>query len=304
MPPTAEAGQASSSRITLCPYCLRPLADVPEVSNEHLVPFALGGLETVPACKVCNETIGHGLEGRLLGPTSWLTVVAQAAGFTRGWTNVTLAGGQQAVEHFGSRQGMVLEPKVEIVEQNADRLTLGLTIPPHIGQQFVDYIISQQSGRVEKIEHNTPPPQWATANLSVNVDDLASLSAKVALCTGAMRWGDAFLLSDLGDWCRRGVSDPAVLHEFGPPAMPGIDAINNLLQTVVAHYTTTNGSTPWRSPVPSMTILTPVDAGKATVIVLALFGVPLVTFGCNFAKPGLIQPAIHFHPFRDPATTR
>jgi len=277
---------------------------MPAVSQEHLVPFALGGSETVPACKTCNNTIGHGVEGRLLGPTSWLTVPAQAAGFTKGWTSVTLEGGQRALEHFGNREGIVLEPRVEVVEQTADRLTLGLTVPPHIGQQFVDHVIGQQTGHVEAVEHKQPPPQWATANLSVNTDDLAALSAKVALCTGALIWGDQFILSDLGDWCRRGVADPQVLHEFSPPAMTELDAINALLRSVLSHYTATNGATPWQSPVPSLTILTPVDGGKATMIALVLFGVVLVVLDCNYPKPGPISPTIHFHPFRDPAATR
>jgi hypothetical protein len=250
---------------------------VAEVTREHVIPFALGGSETVPACRPCNSTIGHNLEARLLGPTSWLTVIAQAAGFTPGWVDVTYEGGQRAIEHFGSRQGKLLEPRVEVVEETDERLTLGLTVPSHFGRGYLDHIIREQTGPVERIERGPAPPQWATVNLSVSVDDLASLAAKAALCTGALRWGDTFLVSELGDWLRRGVEDPSVLGEVGSPAVPTTEGVNSVLNSVLEHFVATNGAAPWQSPVPSMMILMPVDHGKATVIAFVLFGVVLTS---------------------------
>jgi hypothetical protein len=285
---------------TICPYCKHDLATVVEVTREHVVPSALGGSETVPACRACNSTIGHTLEARLLGPTSWLTVIAQAAGFTPGWVNVTYEGGQRAREHFGSREGRLHEPRVEVIEETDKRLTLGLTIPTHFGPGYIDHVIREQTGRVERIDRGPAPPQWATVDLSVNVDDLASLAAKSALCTGALRWGDSFLVSDLGEWLRRGIDDPSVLAVVGPPAMPTTEGINAVLNSTLSHYVATNGATPWQSPAPSMTILTPVDYGRATVITFVLFGVVLTSFGNNFAKPGRVESVIHFHPFRTP----
>jgi hypothetical protein len=93
---------------TICPYCRRSLSSV-EVTKEHVVPSALGGSETIPACRECNSTIGETLEGPLLGSASWVTVIAQAAGYTPGWVNVTYESGQRAREHFGGREGWVLE---------------------------------------------------------------------------------------------------------------------------------------------------------------------------------------------------
>jgi hypothetical protein len=299
-PRTGTNKDGEGTTQTICPYCQQSLATVTQVTQEHVIPSALGGSETVPACRSCNSAIGHTLEARLLGPTSWLTVIAQAAGFTPGWVNVTYEGGQRAREHFGSREGRLLEPDVEVVEETNERLTLGLTIPSHIGPGYVDHIIRQQAGRVEQVEHRPAPPKWATVNLSVNVDDLASLAAKAALCAGALHWGDAFLASELGDWLRRGIDDPSVLAEVGPPALPPTDAVNAVLSSVLAHYVATNGATPWRSPLPSMTILTPVDHGRATVVVLALFGTVLTSFGNNLPKPGRVETVIHFHPFRSP----
>jgi hypothetical protein len=226
-------------------------------------------------------------------------VISQAAGFTPGWINVTNQNGQRAIEHFGGRQGRLLEPHVAVVEETAERLTLGLTVPPHIGSGYVDQVIRQQKGQVERMQRGAAPLQWATANLTVNVDDLASLTAKVALGTGAMRWGDVFLLSDLGEWLRHGIENAAALALLGPPAGPATDGVSSVLNSVLAHYVATK-ATAWRSPVPSMTILTPVDHGAATVVTLVLFGVVMSSFGNNFPKPGATSPIVHFHPARAP----
>lgn len=286
---------------TICPYCRRSLSSV-EVTREHVVPSALGGSETIPACRECNSTIGETLEGRLLGPTSWVTLIAQAAGFTPGWVNVTYATGQRAREHFGDRQGRVSDPHVEVLEDTPERIRLGLIVPPHIGDGYLQHVIRQQPGTVESIERGPAPPQWATANLSMNVDDLASLAAKVALCSGARRWGDDFLLSDLGDWLRRGVFDASALAMVAPPTGPAPDVLKSFLDPILANYVASGGATPWRSPVPSMTIFTPIDHGAATAIVFVLFGLPLCTIGNNLPFPRPARTIIDFHPSRPPDT--
>ncbi len=272
------------------------------MTKEHIVPSALGGSETIPACRKCNSTFGETLEGRLLGPMSWVTLIAQAAGYTPGWVNVTYETGQRAIEHFGSRQGRVLDPQVEVIEDSAERIRLGLILPPHVGDGFVDHVIRQQRGTVESIERGPAPQQLATANLSTDVDDLASLTAKVALCSGAQRWGDDFLVSDLGEWLRAGVSDAQVLGAVGPPAGPSPDSLKSFLASILDHFTTSGGAQPWRSAIPSMTILTPIDHGAATVIAFVLLGLPLCTIGNNLSFPGPPRTIVIFHPNRDPET--
>jgi hypothetical protein len=286
---------------TICPYCRRSLSSV-DVTREHIVPSALGGSETIPACRECNSTLGNGLEGRLLGPTSWVTLIAQAAGYTPGWVNVTYETGQRATEHFGNRQGRVLDPHIEVLEDTPQRVRLGLIVPPHIGEPYVEHVIRQQKGTVESIERGSAPERLATANLSTNVDDLASLTAKVALCAGAQRWGDDFLVSDLGDWLRRGVLDAGALAVVGPPAGPSPDTLKSFLGPILANYVTSGGAQPWRSPVPSMTIFTPVDHGAATAIAFVLLGLPLCTIANNLPFPGPARTIITFHPGRAPET--
>jgi hypothetical protein len=92
---------------TLYPHCLTDLAtlDEGERSRDHILPRALGGSETVPACKHCNEVLGHDQEAKALSPTSWLTLLAQATCYTDGFVNVTFEDGARAEEHFGGRQG-------------------------------------------------------------------------------------------------------------------------------------------------------------------------------------------------------
>lgn len=50
---------------TTCPYCARPHADGGGPTREHIFVESLGGKATIAACRDCNSTIGHDVEGRL-----------------------------------------------------------------------------------------------------------------------------------------------------------------------------------------------------------------------------------------------
>ena len=52
--------RAGGSMQTICPYCCQNLDSV-EVTREHVIPSALGGSETIPACRTCNSNIGQTL---------------------------------------------------------------------------------------------------------------------------------------------------------------------------------------------------------------------------------------------------
>lgn len=282
-----------------CPYCLRELSPA-DVTREHVVPSALGGAETVPACGECNTRIGSNLEARLLGRASWLTVISQAAGYTPGWVDVTYETGQRGREHFGDRQGMLLDPHIVVVEDTPESLRLALTMPSHFGDGYLQHVIDQQSGVVEHVERGPAPPLRATADLSVSVDDLAVLTAKVALCSGINRWGRAFLFSDLAGWLRRGIEDPRAIASASPPAGPSTDAVRSMLESVLARLSEASPSGPWTPPAPSMTVFTPLDNGNATAITFVWFGLLLCTIAGNESMLRPAKPTIIFHPKRTP----
>lgn len=53
---------------TLCPYTLRSLVDLPRVSDEHIIPRALGGSDqfVLRADQEANSQFGEGIDSRLI----------------------------------------------------------------------------------------------------------------------------------------------------------------------------------------------------------------------------------------------
>lgn len=173
-------------------------------------------------------------------PGSWLTLLAQVAGFTPGWVNLISEKGQRLVEHFGDRQGKLIDPHFEIIEQSPEHFRVGITLPDHVPEAYVDHVARLHPGRVDSVERQPAPKQWATANLTVNLNDLAALTAKVALCTGALRWGDEFLLSDLATCLREGVFDPTLLAAASAPVGPLPADLKPVISSALNHSVTTS----------------------------------------------------------------
>lgn len=68
--------------LTACPYCARPHTDGGGPTREHVFVESLGGKATIAACRDCNSTIGHEVEGRLQTSQELLNLqkIAKGAG--------------------------------------------------------------------------------------------------------------------------------------------------------------------------------------------------------------------------------
>lgn len=309
---------------TVCPHCARPLATVEQVSADHIVGAAFGGVETVPACKRCNEAIGGGVEARLLSSSGWFTIMSQAAGYTNGRVFGKTETGERVRMHFGGQGHVQLDPSHEILseEENGTR-RVGVVLPPHVGDEYLVHVANTYGGYLSEVSrgHETSP-RWHQIELSGTVADCRRLVAKIALCSGAARWGDRFLLSPLADWLRIVLdvwSDwpedvrPAPLDDpraGGRHPSPEAD-VHHLLEQVErtvgpALQRAVQGlSSPVAPPVPPVTMFVPADSGRGTMISVIVLGVALPAIGENYAMPAPLGPVTIVHPWWvvDSATT-
>lgn len=189
---------------TVCPHCARPLSTAESVTRDHVVPAAFGGCVTVPACKTCNDSLGSGLEARLLSPHSWLTLLSQAQGYTAGPLWGRTEDGRNTVSHFGNERHRARTPAVEVEDTDARHIRLAIKDPPRDAGAFIESTVKKYGATVEDAEiHSGKAPRGKFAfDMVLRVQDLRRMTAKVALCQGAQRWGDVFLLSDLAEWLR------------------------------------------------------------------------------------------------------
>lgn len=178
--------------------------DVEQVSRDHVVPAAFGGGRTVSACKRCNDTLGHGVEARLLSRKSWFTALSQAQGWTAGNLWGVLDDGRQATSHLGYGTHRARQPRVIVESEDDSHVRLAITDPPEDEDAFFASLITRYGGSVSDTvtTRERVPRGGFSLKMVLQVQDLRRMTAKVGLCAGAVRWGDEFLLSELGEWLR------------------------------------------------------------------------------------------------------
>lgn len=187
---------------SVCPHCARPLDAVEQVSGDHVVPRVLGGTVKARACKRCNDVLGAGIEARLLAPQSWLTLLAQAHGLTRGRLTGADSAGGRISSHFGTGEHRLHAPEVEVVAEGETVVQVSAKVAPEIAEEFIRHLEKRYGGKAENVSREPAPEEFLSYSLSMNIRDLRRLAAKIALCAGAREWGDEYLLSPFGDWLR------------------------------------------------------------------------------------------------------
>jgi len=192
------------ARQTVCPHCARYLHEAGVVSRDHVLPHSMGGTRTVPTCKRCNEVLGEAVEARLLSRNGWFTLLSQAAGYTEGRADGTTALGQRAIFRVGdSAELTMLDPVHQLLADDGRTKLVGVVLPSHVPDDYLRSLAKVYGqGEVAIRRRSRQPPTWTNANLTIKIDDLRRLAAKIALCTGAAEWGDEFLKSGFGDWLR------------------------------------------------------------------------------------------------------
>jgi hypothetical protein len=187
---------------SFCPHCARPLDAVEKITRDHVVPRSMGGHETVPACKRCNDAIAASFEARLVSTTGLFTILSQVAGLTPGVVQAQTEEGRSVRWHFGEKGHQSATPDHRIVEQTDHATRVEAFVPTQLFDSYLAHLAKRYNGEPTITNRSPAPPTWQSAQLSASISDLRRLNARIALNTGALRWGDDFLLSPLADWLR------------------------------------------------------------------------------------------------------
>jgi len=194
----------------LCPHCARLPDEGGGATRDHIFPNAYGGQRTIVACKDCNSGIGSGVEGKLLGPESLLTLLQQSSGLPHGVLKAKHPLGEFMVDLATGDHSA--RTSVESLETGPD----GVTIVKVFGSP--DQVANVRAGLEskygplevlsEEVGSQESKPQLLDVSVSVDTADLRRLIAKTALCALTYLQGDAFVATDLAAWLRQVLDAP------------------------------------------------------------------------------------------------
>ena len=293
---------------TYCPYCNRCLHTV-EVTEEHVVSRFLGGVRTVPCCKVCNDVLGAGVEGRLSNRSSWLTILSQAEGLTEGHVVGKNDRGQRTRHHFGDKLHEWTTPTHEMELETDESTRLVIAAPPHVQAGYISHLVKKFGSEVHERGRAPAPPEDMRIDLMVKIDDLIRLAAKSVLCSGAYVSGDTFLTAPAGDWLRRlvdvGRDWPAghdTRPESDPPALADgtleaamesmLQQMKSSLEPILAGATGTRSEERPPARPPTVVIMTPVEGGSAFLASVHALRITLPILPVPHPIPAQAEPAV------------
>ncbi len=310
---------------SVCPHCARPLSGVGELSDDHVLPSSFGGVDKIRTCKRCNDVLGGGVEARLLGPRSVFTLLSQSQGWTEGTLQARVSGGR-ARSHLGYGRHEPSAPRVRVTDTSESEATLEVILPPHIGvgdldDPYIKSLVRKHGGshaRAEITSSGTAPAELFEMDMSMRIEDIRRLVAKVALCSGTQRWGDEFAKSALADKLRvvLNVWSDWPAHDRPPPLDdPQASGAWPLEPEEVAHLggqiekllppvlSRVAAGVPVVGHVdlpPSLTIFTPAGGGSQTLVVVVALGVVLPALGFDAPLPPShpLRAELMFHRHR------
>ncbi len=210
---------AAQTTNELCPFCGKPIPS-DESSRDHVFGEAFGGRIKVPCRELCNNTIGHDIEGPLHAPDSFLAFARAGAGLT----GKPLRGhyrddGTPVNVHWAEGGAVPRDPAVEVTKEED-------TISIHVGgtEQQVRKVwrgLRKKYGSViPKVEEalasatrTSGPSPWIEIALTNQLPMLHRFAAKVALSGGAAIWGDIFTESPLANALRDVLATPNENHD-------------------------------------------------------------------------------------------
>ncbi len=182
----------------VCPYCARHPDEGGGATRDHVFVAALGGRSRVAACRDCNSTIGHDVEGPLLKPGAFLNLLAQTRGGGRPLPG-TLDGDHDVTYDLASHELRSSRP-VDVKAIGDERRFKFRGSPAQVRT-----LLAQQGIRGEKADElvaaATPVDTtnaWLSTTVTADLALLARLTAKTALGCGELAFGDGFAASNLG----------------------------------------------------------------------------------------------------------
>lgn len=182
----------------VCPYCARHPGEGRGATRDHVFVAALGGRARVTACRDCNSTIGHDVEGPLLKPGAFLNLLAQARGGGRPLPG-TLDGDHDVTYDLASHELRSGRP-VDVTTAGDERRFELRGSPAQVRA-----LLAQQGIHGEQADQLLAAAvpvdtadAWLSTTVTVDLALSARLTAKTALGCGELAFGDGFAASDLG----------------------------------------------------------------------------------------------------------
>lgn len=203
---------ASFSPNLICPHCDRELSAGGGSTREHVFPETFKGRTTVNACADCNSGVGSGVEGRLLGSSSFMTFVQQGSGLPHKEMKASNSQGDFSVDLETGRHTAKLQVDVTELDgaktyqifgtpEDARRVLEGLARDGAIPADQIDAIL--EAGRVDPTKSEN-----LTMTISLDLVLVRRLIAKIALCALTYLQGDEFIATDMAAWLRQVLDAP------------------------------------------------------------------------------------------------
>lgn len=186
----------------LCPYCARRPDQGRGPTRDHVFVAALGGRARVTACRDCNSTIGHDVEGPLLKPGTVLNLIAQVR--DAGHPLPGTLPDDQAVTYDLRTQELRLAKPVKVTRSGDTRSVEMRGSPAQVRQLLAQQGIrgEQADAMIAAARTVTTPHDRVTTTLTLDIVLSDRLAAKTALGCAELAFGDTAVLGPLGDLLR------------------------------------------------------------------------------------------------------
>jgi hypothetical protein len=133
----------------------------------------------------------------------WFAMLSQGAGYTDGTVRGIGENRARVEMNFGGKGHVLLDPSHQVIEQTESGTRVGVVLPPHVGDGYLEHVAKKYGGYVGSVERGPlSEPTWYKIVLGGTVFDCRRLAAKLGLGAGAIQWGDDFVISPLADWLR------------------------------------------------------------------------------------------------------
>ncbi len=219
--------------------------------------------------------------------------------------------GARGQSKFGAHEHTLSEPRVNVVSEDPVTKVVEVTLPPHlmgadVDHPYIQHVIRQHGGdpsRSAVTHRGLAPSETFYIDATNHISDMRRLVAKIALCSGTKRWGDAFAMSPLADQLRV-ILDvradwPAATREPTPDAPqaraqwpltePERDALLRQIEGVLPRMLERAAT---GQPVvghvdlgPSVVIFTPCDHGRQTMVAVHALGILMPVLGLDASLP-------------------
>lgn len=200
-----------SSRLTRCPYTLKPLVELQEASREHIIPDALGGPNaySLTACRSENIKLGATVDAMFLSEPLIAMLrskvgIKSRSGVASWKMEGTTYEGNRPVHVTFPHQGVVEVHHKKPVERDEQNRSYKIIAPPDQANHILVNMrrkLSAKGVQLDMTSVSQSPNQTIHVPLIYNLNILRAGLLKIAYLACCHYLGDAFLEDSLnGEW--------------------------------------------------------------------------------------------------------